>query len=104
MSLQERHLRSELAQLVSTQPLLRGTLVERRRRCGRSTCRCANDPAQAHPALYLFASDGQRRRQWYVPREWHQRVRQWVDNYRQVRQLTGQLSELYWQKTRQRQD
>ncbi|MGA2499428.1 MAG: DUF6788 family protein [Tepidisphaeraceae bacterium] len=54
--------------------------MDRRRRCGNPGCHCAKGPG--HPALYLILSDGQRKRQrqFYIPKEWHDRVRQWVDS------------------------
>jgi hypothetical protein len=104
MSVEERRLRSRIAQLVSTQPILHGTILERKRKCCRPTCRCATDPDQRHPAMYLFLSNGTgKKRQLYVPKEWQARVRQWVANHHAMRQLTRELSDLYWKKARERQ-
>lgn len=38
---------------VSLDPLMRGSLVERLRRCGRSNCACARDPKARHRGLFL---------------------------------------------------
>lgn len=35
------------------QPLMRGTIVERARRCGRAECACARDPKARHVGKYL---------------------------------------------------
>jgi hypothetical protein len=102
LSPEERRLRSRITQLVSSQPLLRGTLVDRRRRCGNPGCRCASDPALGHPGLYVFLSAGRGKRQQYVPAPFHASVRQWVANYQELRQLLWELSELYWQKLQRR--
>jgi hypothetical protein len=37
-------------------PLMRGTIVERKRRCGRSNCSCAKDPKQRHKGKFLTLS------------------------------------------------
>jgi hypothetical protein len=98
----ERALRSRLNQVLATQGIIRGTLLRRQRRCGNAGCHCAKGPG--HPALYLILSDGARQRQLYIPRNWHDRVCQWVDNHRQVRTLIHALSELHWKRIQDRQE
>jgi hypothetical protein len=97
----ERALRSKLAQVVSSQAVIRGTLLERRRRCGNPGCHCAQ--GAGHPALYLILSNGKRQRQLYIPQDWHDRVRQWVDNHHKVRELIDEISEIQWENIKHRQ-
>ena len=47
-----RRLREQLRAL-SEAPLMRGSLVERRRRCGRPNCACAHDPGRRHGGKFL---------------------------------------------------
>lgn len=47
-----RELREQLRAL-SFAPLMRGSLVERLRRCGRPNCACARDPARRHGGKFL---------------------------------------------------
>ena len=47
-----RRLRAELRAL-SAQPLMRGSVVERQRRCGRANCACARDPRARHRGTFL---------------------------------------------------
>ena len=47
-----RRLREQLRAL-SEQPLMRGSVVERLRRCGRSNCACARDPDARHGGTFL---------------------------------------------------
>jgi len=101
MSPQERALRSRLTQIVCGQGLIRGTLLDRRRACGNPRCHCAK--GLGHPALYLILSDGKRQRQLYIPRDFHQRVRQWVDNHHKVRALIHDISEIHWDRIKRRQ-
>jgi hypothetical protein len=102
MSAQERRARSRLAQLISQRGVLRGSLLLRRRVCGKPNCKCTR--GQKHESLYLVISEGGRTRQLYVPREWESRVRRWVEEYHRARQLMEEISRIYWDKVRHRQD
>jgi hypothetical protein len=95
-SAQERYARSHLAQLITQQPFLRGSLVERARSCGKPTCRCQN--GQLHHSLYLAVNHHGRRALLYVPRALHETVRQCLDNGRRIYQ---QLEALHQQQLEQ---
>jgi hypothetical protein len=101
-SVRERAWRSRLTRIVSGQPFLRGCLQERYRVCGKPNCRCAR--GQKHRALYLVLSEKGRLKQLYVPPEWEARVRQWVANHQALREIIREISGLYWEKVRQRED
>ena len=47
-----RRLHEEL-QALSGEPLMRGSIVERLRRCGRPNCACARDPKARHGGKFL---------------------------------------------------
>ena len=102
LTAQERTWRSKLTQITAGRAFLRGTLLERERLCGKPNCRCAR--GQKHRSLYLVLSDGKRQRQLFVPRDWEERVRQWVANHKALRKLVSQVSELYWTKVKKRQE
>jgi hypothetical protein len=102
MSAPERGFRSKLAQLVHQSGVLRGTLLSRKRVCGKASCRCAK--GHLHESLYLVVSEGGRTRQLYIPRAWEATVRQWVQGYRAAQELMEEISRLHWEKIRQRQD
>lgn len=88
----ERHARSRLAQLVTQEPFLRGSLVERARPCGKPTCRCQQ--GQLHRSLYLATRYNGRRALLYVPRALEETVRQWVHNGRRLSQQLQDLHQL----------
>jgi hypothetical protein len=96
----ERRWRSELAKFAAEMPWLRGSLVERRRVCGKPGCRCVQ--GHTHRGLYLMASKDGRTRQLYVPPELESTVRQWIANHQQLKQRIEQLSDLHWERVRQR--
>ena len=102
MSVRERNLRSALNKLLSQQGVIHGTLITRRRVCGKANCRCAK--GQLHESLYLVVTEAGKGRQMYVPRRWETAVRQWIEQYAQARRLLDELSDLHWQKVRHRQD
>jgi len=102
MSVQERNFRSKLAQLVHQNGVLRGTLLSRKRVCGKPSCRCAK--GHLHESLYLVIREGGRMRQLCVPKDWEATVRQWVQGYHQAQELMEEISRLHWDKVRRRQD
>lgn len=102
MSSAERQARACLAQLMSRRGFLRGNLLARRMKCGKPNCRCAR--GEGHESLFLVISENGRTRQLFVPKDWVSRVRQWVEDYHRARGLMEEISRIYWDKVRQRQD
>lgn len=102
MSVKERDRRSRLARLAHGAGLLRGTLAPRKRVCGKPNCKCAK--GEKHASLYLVVRREGELRQLCIPKEFEAQVRQWVGNYQEVKELLEQISELYWDKIRKRQE
>lgn len=100
MSAEERHLRSQLVQLLSGVGLLRASLNPRQKVCGKPACRCAR--GEKHSALYVMASTEGKPRQLFVPRSLEPQARQWVASYQRIRELLEELSRLYWDKLARR--
>jgi len=102
MNAQERRSRSALARLATQRGLLRGNLLLRRRVCGKPNCKCTR--GELHASLYLVFSEGGKLRQLFIPKTWESRVRLWVQDYHEVRRLLEEVSRLYVEKVRQRED
>ena len=102
MNVAERQARSALARLVTQRGVLRGSLSQRRRACGKPTCKYAR--GELHQSLYLVFSEGGKPRQLFVPKNWEALVRQWVKDYHDARRLLEEISSLYFEKVRRRQD
>jgi len=100
MSPHERHLRSELNQLLSGAGLVRGSLSVHGRRCGKPNCRCSR--GELHVSLYLVASEEGKRRQLYIPKVLEAQAQAWVETYQRVRELLEELSQLHWDKLQSR--
>jgi hypothetical protein len=52
-TLRRRRQLHEQMRALSFEPLMRGTIVERLRRCGRPNCACAKDPSARHGGKFL---------------------------------------------------
>ena len=98
----ERHARSQLAQLIGDQPFLRGSLQERVRSCGKSSCRC--NKGQLHRSLYLATRHQGRRVLLYVPRDLEETVRLWVSNGRRLSQQLQHLHQIQLDQLLQRKE
>ncbi|MCP4245474.1 MAG: hypothetical protein GY778_00345 [bacterium] len=101
MTAAERRARSQLAQLLSQRGVIRGTLLRRKRKCGKANCRCAR--GEGHESLFLVISENGRTRQFFVPKDWESRVRLWVEDYHRARDLLEEVSRIHWDKVRKRQ-
>ena len=101
MSKAERDLRSRLTKLLHSTAIIRGTLADRERVCGQSSCRCVTK-GEKHAALYLVVSEEGEYRQIFVPKAFEDLVRQWVEDYADVRALLEEISKLHHEKLRKR--
>jgi hypothetical protein len=82
---------------------LRGSLVERYKRCGNPNCRCANGPGHG-PKYYLSVSyPGRNPQMDYVPQADYERVSQSLNNYTRIRDLLEEISEINHELIRRRQ-
>lgn len=74
------------------------------RRCGKPNCRCANGTGHG-PYLYLSTvRGGSRPRLDLVPKASGPRVRQYVNNLRQIQQILAEISEINLELLRRRAD
>jgi hypothetical protein len=84
--------------------LLRGTLVETYKRCGRPNCHCVEGRGHG-PKRYLSISQpGGRPRRDYVPNDVHLEVAQLIDNFRKLRQALDEICAINAELLRRRED
>lgn len=99
----ERALQRRQEQLAGRLPeigeLIRGTVVERRMRCGKPSCRCQRDADARHgPYLLLMTTVGRgTTRTMVIPADQVTWVRAAVRRYRRVEALLESISETNWQ-------
>lgn len=91
-----RVLRRRRARLVARLPelehVLRGSLVERYKKCGKPGCHCAEDEGHG-PAYYLSVTLGPgKTRSYYVSQKQKKRVVRYLDNYRKLRELIEEIT------------
>jgi hypothetical protein len=95
-SAKERDTRSRAVKRLAREDLLRGSLVEMHRTCGKSGCRCQQ--GHKHRALYLSIKTGSKRSMVYIPPDLEQTVREWVQNAKELDQLVRLISEHCFQQ------
>ena len=91
-----------LRQLPPLKAILRGSLIERFKRCGRPGCKCARGIGHG-PKVYLSVSRPKARPVMvYVPQENRSQVEQFVANYRRARQLLDEVAAINLELLRRR--
>jgi hypothetical protein len=89
-------------QLPPLKAILRGSLIERFKRCGKPGCKCAEGPGHG-PKYYLSVSrPGSRPQMDYVPQELHAQVAEFVANYHRAREIIEEISEINRELLRRR--
>ncbi len=99
-------LRRRQRALIRTLPdltaVLRGSLIERYKRCGKPGCRCAQGRGHG-PKYYLSVSKpGQRPEMDYVPQKFLEKVQEHLDNFRKTKLILEELCEINRELLRRR--
>lgn len=77
---------------ISQEPLMRGTIVERLRRCGRANCACAKDTAARHGGKFLTVHLDGRTEALHLRPEDEERVRRAVAAYNRLWEIINGLT------------
>ena len=101
-------LRRRRHQLVRTLPpieqVIRGSLIETYKRCGRPNCHCVDGPGHG-PKRYLSISQpGGRPRRDYVPNDVHVQVSGLIDNFRKMREMLNEICAINAELLRRREE
>lgn len=88
----QRALGARQKQLQARGPVLAATLVAVRRPCGKPSCHCAQGPK--HLGHYLTWKEHGKTRSAYVPQALLPQVQQWQSEYRRLKRLIGEISQL----------
>ena len=86
-----RELHRQLATL-SSEPLMRGSVYQRRRRCGRQSCACATDPNALHASAFLTVFLDGRTRGFHLRAEDEERAQKAVAAYNRLWKLVNALT------------
>jgi hypothetical protein len=98
----KRNRKKLLRNLPALDSVLRGSLIERYKRCGNPNCKCAQ--GQGHgPKTYLTVSyPGRSPQVDYVPQASCEQISQCVANYAQIREILEGVSEINHELLRRR--
>ena len=91
----EARLRERRRRLVKQVPdlerLLRGSLVERYKKCGKPGCHCLRSRGHG-PATYLSVTLGPgKTRSYYIPEEQRRRIERYLGSYRKLREVVEDI-------------
>jgi hypothetical protein len=91
-----------LRQLPPLRAILRGSLIERYKRCGKPGCKCADGPGHG-PKYYLSISyPGLRPQMDYVPQELYAPTAEFLANYHRTRKILEAICEINRELLRRR--
>jgi hypothetical protein len=91
-----------LRKLPPLQAILRGSLIERYKRCGKPGCKCMEGRGHG-PKYYLSISQpGRRPEMDYIPAEFQEKVKTYLENYRKVKEILEELCSISRQLLRRR--
>lgn len=80
-----------IGQLPNMDTVLRGSLIERYKRCGKPNCKCAKGRGHG-PKHYLSISRSNARPEMaYVPKAHHAEAAEALANYRHIREILDEL-------------
>ena len=98
----KRRRRQLLRKLPPLDAVLRGSLIERYKRCGNPNCKCAAGPGHG-PKFYLSVSyPGRSPQMDYVPQADYAQISERVANYTLVREILEEISEINHELLRRR--
>jgi hypothetical protein len=98
-----RRRKTLLRKLPPLEAIVRGSLIERYKRCGKPGCKCAQSPGHG-PKYYLSVSKpGQKPEMDYVPQDYHEKIKAYLDNYRRTKMILEELCEINRELLRRRQ-
>ena len=91
------HLAEEIKGLVepffSDRPVIKGTVYELKRRCGKPGCKCTR--GELHARMVVSASEGGKTRLQVIPHGFLVEVQAKVRRYQELRRVRARLGELY---------
>jgi len=91
-----------LRELPPFDAVLRGSLVERYKRCGKPGCKCAQGPGHGPKYYFSVSRTNERPVMAYVPQSDHARTVEYLSNYRRIRHILDELCDINRELLRRR--
>lgn len=87
---------ARLRKLAAAKPFIAGTVVEYEKVCGNPKCKCAR--GEKHRAQHLtFKDKNQKTVSVYIPADALPEVKEWTQEYKRIKDLLQQISDLQTQ-------
>ena len=84
--------------------MLRGSLTETYKRCGRPNCHCADGPGHGPKRYLVISRAGGRPRRDYVPNAHLRQVVELLDNFHRLREALNEICAINAELLRRRED
>ena len=84
--------------------VLRGSLTETYKRCGRPNCHCADGPGHGPKRYLVISQPGGRPRRDYVPNAVCEQVVHLIDNFHRLREALNEICAINAELLRRRED
>jgi hypothetical protein len=93
-----------LSELPPFEHVLRGSLTEAYKRCGRPNCHCRDGPGHGPKRYLVISQPGARPRRDYVPNAACEQVSQWLGNFRRLRAALNEICAINTELLRRREE
>ena len=87
-----RHELGQQLRTLSLEPLMRGSIYERRRRCGRPSCACAKNPKARHSSKFLTVFLAGRTRGFHLRAEDEEGAQKAIAAYHRLWKIVNDLT------------
>ena len=96
--------RKLLSDLPPLDRVLRGSLTETYKRCGRPNCHCRDGPGHGPKRYLVISQPGGRPHREYVPNAACAQITQWLGNFRRLRDAFNEICAINAELLRRRED
>ena len=97
-----RRRKTLIKKLPPLEAVLRGSLIERYKRCGKPGCKCAQTRGHG-PKYYLSVSKPkQKPEKDYIPLDYQAQAAKYIENFRQIKTILEELCEINRELIRRR--
>lgn len=83
---------SRLKKLMKIKPFVSGSLGKTYRKCGKKNCKCAR--GKLHPGYQLTYKKKGKTETIYIPVDLHKEVKEWIAEYKRIKKLMEEISNL----------
>ena len=88
----EKKREDPLNRILALGPWMEGTMVTTTRRCGKKNCACHE--GTKHPVAYVTWKENGKTVSLYVPKGLETEVRTWVENYKRLKEIVREVSNI----------